>query len=685
MKRLLVFYILLGSLMIAAPAFAEVKDQEPAPTVEPAALQSLENLSFTALGFTETRLIGPFDSTSLQVSFPEEWEFDQPGSLHLEFVLSIYGVDYIEGISQSGGVLNVSVNDYSLVSIPLNQIGDNALDIPLTQDVLISQRTDGRFDLSFDLFSQESCIRDIDVDVVIKETSYLKLPHSSTTPLTDLTFFPRPFFQPDSLYERRVFLVVPDNASDAELQAAMDVSAGLGNLTNGDLLVDLVVNSSLTTEIINSEHLVLVGKSGSIPMFAELNMPVKLVNGQFDYSEAGAEDGLVQEIVSPWNNTKAILIVSGNTDAGVIKSGQAIKSGEILAAGRNDVSFVQDYRPQKIVSTLGLDQSFGTLGYSDRTVTFAGTSSVYIDFYVPPQNLVSSDANLNLHFSHSSILSYDTSGMTILLNGRAINSIQFQEGNAQLTEVQIKLPPSAFLQGANQLLIQVRLVPIDNCSQVGFFNSTWATIFSDSTLHLPMVQDSGSKSQNINLAGYPEVMVSGQSLGSLTIILNKDDENSLKTASAIANDLGDNAGLYLNQIKIMDSKSIDQDGLTEENVMIIGRPGSIPLVSANSDNGLTLAGSALTGGDFLGNLAGNFAIVSSGRIISLDTHFPVDSELLADKTPIASGEELQPKQVQIPLEERKWMITVIVIVTILTLAVVVMVLLSALRKSKGGK
>ena len=739
MKKLLVFCILLCSLMITAPVFAEGKFQEPVPDVDPAAAQNLDDLSFTALGFTETRLIGPFDSTSLQVSFPEEWMFDQTGSLHLEFVLSIYGVDFVEGINQSGGVLSILVNDTSLASIPLNKIGENVLDISLSQDVLVSQRTDGRFDLSFDLFSQESCTRDIEVDVVIKESSYLKLPHTSVTPLVDLTLFPRPFFQPDSLYERKVILVVPDNASDAELQAAMDVSSGLGNLTNGNLIVDLVVNSSLTSELIKSEHMVLIGKSGSIPMMEELNTPIKLVNNQFDFSGAGAEDGLVQEIVSPWNSTKAILIVSGNTDAGVIKSGQAVKSGEILTAGRNDVSFVQDYRPQNQAFPLALDQSFRTLGYSDRTVSYAGTSSVFIDFYIPPQNLVGTDAYLNLHFNHSSILAYDTSGMTVLLNGRAVNSIQFQENNTQPTEVQIKLPPSAFLPGPNQLLIQVRLVPIDKCSQIGFLNSTWATIFSDSTLHLPSQKASGSQLQTINLSDYPNILVTGPSMGNLTFILDKSSENNLKTASIIAYDLGNTVGSFLNQIKIMDAKSVNLFELAKDNVLVIGRPILTPLiyelkdklpapfekgsevpldpasmviyrvmpgsdvgylemfispwnferlallVSANTDKGITLAGSALTGGDFLGNLAGNFAIVSSGRIIGLDTRFPIDSEFLNKETQLVSGEESQPIKIQPTLAERNWMIPAIGIVTIFTIAVVVMVLLPAMRKIKAKK
>jgi hypothetical protein len=739
MKKLLVFSILLIILLIFAPVYAEGKHQEPVPTEIPLVVKTPDVFKFSQLGFTETRLISPFDSTGLQFSFPEEWKFEQSGLLHLEYSLSIYGVDYVEGTSQIGGVLNISINNASLASIPLNKIGDNVVDISLSPKDLISQQTDGRLDISFDLISQESCTRNIDVDVIIRETSYLQLPYTSITPLVDLTLLPRPFFQPDSLFERKVILVVPDKASDAELQAAMDVSEGLGNLTNGTLVVDLVMYSNLTSEMINSEHLILIGKPGSIPMMAELDTPIKLVNSQFNYSAAGAEDGLIQEIVSPWNSIKAILIISGNSDAGVVKSGQAIKSGEILTAGQNNISFIQDYRAQNPATSLSLDQSFKDLGYDNRTITFAGNSSIYIDFYISPQQQVSSDAYLNLHFNNSSILQFDTSGMTILINGHAVNSIQFQASTAQLTEAQIKLPPSVFLQGPNQLLIQVRLAPINDCSQIEFSNSTWATIFNDSILHLPTVQSSVGQFQSINLADYPDAMVSGPSLGNLTFVLDKNNETSLKTASAIAFGLGNDAGNIMNQIKIMDANSVNPDELGKENVMIIGRPSGIPLifdlkenlpapfengseipldtvsrvvyrvlpgsdvgylemfvspwnterlallVSANSDKGLNLAGSALTGGDFQGNLAGNFAIISSGKIIGLDTRFPVSSELLSKPNPTPGGEGIPTGTSQNPLSDRNWMIPFIAVVSLLTFVVVIMVLIPALRKSKNDK
>ena len=736
MKKKFIFFGVFVAALIVSPVSAQVKSQEPLPTSVPTPIDNTDKYELSQFGFTETRLIGPFDSTGIQVSFPEEWRFGQPALLHLNFTLSIYGGDYFEGISQIGGVIAISANNKNLAVIPLDEIGDNEVEISITPENLISERTDGRFDLSFDLISEESCTRDIDVDVIIRENSYLKLPHTSASPLIDLTRFPRPFYQPNSIDERKALLVVPDQPSNGELQAAMDISGGLGNLTDGNLLVELVSYSDLSKEMINTENLILVGKPASIPIIADLVLPARFENSQFNYSGAEMDDGLIQEIVSPWNNAKAILVVSGNTDLGLVKSGQAIKSGELLTTDRDDVALVQEFRPQMPPTTLALNQSFKDLGYGDRTVNYAGTSFIYIDFYIPTQQFVGDDAFLNLHFSHSSILENEASGITILLKGRAINSIQFQESTSQLAETQIKLPSSAFLQGPNQLLIQLRLVPLNECTQLGNFNSTWATLFGDSSLHLPTTPASGGIIQRVNLADYPQVIAAGQTLGNLVFVLDKSNKSDLKAASAVAYGLGDRAGKFLNQISIMDAKSIASDLLADKNVVIIGRPNdilllqeihdSLPapfesgsevpldpasqivyrvlpnsevgylelfnspwdsqrmvlLVTGNSENGLNLAVNALNGGDFQGSLSGNFAIISSGRIIGLDTRFPVESALL-DGQDQKKGEDSALAGDVLPTQPgKKWMLPAIIVVSVMTIGVAIVALRAALKKSK---
>ena len=738
-KRTLFGWMLVLSLLVSSPALAQTSAQEPTPTAEPAVTAAADQedvYTFPILGFTETRLIGPFDSTGIQVSFPEEWTYPNEARMHLEYSLAFFGQDYIAGQGLIGGVMDVSVNGNVVASFSLSQDGDFANDIRIPASALVSDRTDGRMQFTFDLLSEESCVRDFDVNLVVKESSYIYLPHGVSSPETDLTLLPRPFYQPSALFDRTALLVLPQNPSTAELQAVMDVSAGFGSLTGGSLLLSTVTADNLTNTQRSAQNLILVGKAASLNLINDLDLPVAVSASKFALNDEN--DGILQMAVSPWNKERAVLVVSGNTDEGVIKAGQAVKYGTILTTTANDVAMVESYRTQASAPLAATDRTFLELGYEDRNMRSTGTNYSYYEFYIPPGQSVSSDAYMNLFFSHSALLSFDNSGMTVILNGRVISSVQFSAETTQLTEVQVSLPPSAFIKGTNELQIQVQLIPYDSCTDLTNFISAWATIFSDSSLHLPLVTTAANAAETLNLSGFPENLAVGDVQGNITFIVPQNAPQVWQTASAVAFEMGDKLDEALSQVSVQYENDLDLTELAANNVVLLGKPSQLPviydwsdslpapfsagteipydpasrivyrvvegstvgylelfsspwasgksvlLVSGNSEDGVALAGSALGGGDLRGSLAGNFAIVSSGQIVSLDSRYPIDSELLAAGGETAAQQPAaqapQPSEVQ--KANRAWMLPAILLITLLTIAVILVKLLPVLRKEK---
>ena len=738
-KRILFGWMIIFSLLISSPVLAQTEAQEPDPTATPLAATAADQediYTFPILGFTETRLIGPFDSAGIQVSFPEEWTYPSDGRLHLEYSLAFFGQDYVAGQGLIGGVLDVEVNGTVVASFSLSQDGDFSSDIRIPPSALVSDRTDGRMQFTFNLVSEESCVRDFDVNLVIKESSYIYLPHGSSSPETDLTLLPRPFYQPSALFDRTALLVMPQDPSAAELQAVMDVSAGFGSLTGGNLILTTVTVDNLTNTQRNAENLILVGKAASLNLINSLDLPVAVSASKFALNDEN--DGILQMVVSPWNKTRAVLVVSGNSDEGVIKAGQAIKYGTILTTTANDVAMVESYRTEASAPLAATDRTFVDLGYEDRNMRSSGTNYAYYQFYIPPGQTVSSDAYLDLFFSHSALLNFDNSGLTVILNGRVISSVQFSDATTQLTEIQINLPPSAFIQGTNELQIQVQIIPFDSCTDLTNFISAWATIFSDSSLHLPLVTDTAGATDTLNLSGFPENLAVGDVQGNITFVLPPNTPAVWQTASAVAFTMGNQLDNALSQISVQFENDLNLTELAANNVVLLGKPSQLPviydwsdtlpapfsagsevpydpasrivyrvvegstvgylelfsspwgsgksvlLVSGNSEDGVALAGSALGGGDLRGSLAGNFAIISSGQIVSLDSRYPVDSQLLA-----AGGETaVQEPAVQSPLASdvqkanRAWMIPAILLITLLTVAVILIKLMPILKKEK---
>ena len=144
-KRTLFGWMLVLSLLVSSPALAQTNAQEPTPTAVPAvaATDQEDVYSFPIMGFTETRLLGPFDSTGIQVSFPEEWTYPNDARMHLEYSLAFFGQDYIAGQGLIGGVLDVSVNGNTVASFSLSQDGDFASDIRIPASALVSDLQPG--------------------------------------------------------------------------------------------------------------------------------------------------------------------------------------------------------------------------------------------------------------------------------------------------------------------------------------------------------------------------------------------------------------------------------------------------------------------------------------------------------------------------------------------------------------
>lgn len=742
MKKIKVYVpIILLTVVLIFPGHVLAMDKpNPTDRAARASQQEQEDLyPLSELGFNDTRLIGPYDSTGVQVSFPEEWAFNLAGSLHLEYSVSVSGYGDDEAENVIAGVLDFSVNNNFVASILLDQTGEQVVEIDFSANDLLTDPDDGRLEFDFDLISEESCTDDFEVTVTIRETSFLYLPHTQTSPPLDLTVFPRPLFQPNSFFDRRAVMVLPNNPTEFELQAAMDVSAGLGNLTNGDLILEVVTSSALSAQQLNSGNLIFVGNPGSFPRLSQLDLPIPLEAGSLVYEAAEAEDGFIQIVPSPWNENRVIYVISSNTDAGMVKAGQAIKFGEILTAGRNDVAIVQNYRKNVVPASVDVDRTFQELGYEDRTVSYIGTSFITIEFFIPPQQTVGDDAHFTFLYNYSSILDNNSSGITISLNGRNLGSIQFQEDTTEIKEAELNLPKSAFLKGLNELVIQVRLVPLDECAELDYFQSAWTTIFSESNLHIPFSNVMEPVAVDIDLARYPQNLVTGEALGELVFILSPDSPNSWSTASQLAYNIGNNAGGYLSQINVMFPDDIPQESLADANILIIGRPTNLPyiyelsdllpapfeagsevpfdpasrviyrvvpgsvvgyiesfispwnseriamLISGNTDVGLALAGAALADGEFTGNLSGNFAIVASGRILSLDTRFSLAAEAL--ESPDIIGEE-QPSEI-LPSStatqgiNREWMVPAIIAVSGATLVVAVIAFIRALRRPEN--
>jgi hypothetical protein len=555
-------------------AFAQVGENEAVVT-------------FGELGFQETSLVSPFDSTRVLFSIPANWRLVPNGEVALEYEITLTGADVgLIGSEQNpyGGSLLVTFNDELVSTIALRDLGPQTMQLTLPATALDSVRQDGRHELTISLSAQFSCLYNIRALVVVKPTSSFKLPFEVSAPVLDLSRLPAPFHLRDALLPDKTVVVVPDEPDPKELQAALNVMSGFGSLVGEAFDFGIAPVGELTDAVLAESNLIFVGRPEQFDRLAEINFPLGVENNRFVNLPAESEtDGVLEMAVSPWNESKTVLLVGGNSTEAVLKAAQAISSGRILIYENPALAYVADV--QLLSRTLPVVEDFTlqSLGYKTETLSGIGLNSVQYIFNASKEQLNSKDATIDIIYYHSGLLDYGLSSFSVELNNQLIASSAFSKESEQLSTLNIKIPPGILRFGENRLTVSARLFAITSCDTTGFANP-WLTISDQSNIHLPANTDPNAVSPwLLDLKFYPDLFTTSSDLGDVAFVLPKANPSTWKIAGQLAYQLGRTANPLISNLDAVYADEVPQPVLAEKSLIVIGRSSTVPFLSQIND------------------------------------------------------------------------------------------------------
>src|SRR5215216_6158543 len=588
---LLVLLLVLGMLSsLSTQASAQTVSPTQTPTgmlttVTP--LPSTNTIYLFELDQNDIQLTGPYDLTSLVFDLPADWKLTGSAELNLNLTiaLSLFAdAPTTLQFSGTGGNLIVEFNRQVVGSFPLNQNGETTLQILVPLEDLQPVRSDGRQELVFILDSGFSCLVNQQMTVIVHNSSSMTFPHENVLPDTSLARFPFPIYQA-SIYPDSALIAIPDQPTAEELQSALIVAAGLGRLTGLNLLLDLTSISKISPEVAANNHVVLVGKTASLPLIDQLELPLSLEGEKFQTSGGDENDGIIQMVHSPWTPQRVVLLVSGNTDAAVVKAAQAVSTGVLRSNTAPNLSVIQQV--QTSVQELSQQSDFTLLdrGYNNTLLERRGTDSVTYNFFIPPDRILGADAYFELVYGNSALLDYGRSGLVIQVNGQPIGSVRFSDTTASRTmnRVQINIPPSTVVAGANQLEIISSLQPIDNCS-VPNLRGMWTNIWSDSRLHLPLIPTPIETAQVYDLGDFPAPLTFDSSLNTTAFVLQRDDLESWRSALQIAAYLGDRSNGSISLLQAYYADEVPDSARSALNLLVIGIAPEMQIVAEMNES-----------------------------------------------------------------------------------------------------
>lgn len=576
---------------MSVPAQAQVPMPTPTPSALPTPVVTYSDpniVTFSQLKQNEFELIGPFDSHTFSFAIPASWSL-KPGA-QLDLAIGISFSTIVQGqnnpVVVGGGTLTISLNNLIVDVLTLNQVGEYETNITIPPEALISKDIAGRMQINFSLNADVSCTANQHTSIVIHPNSHFTLPHDPIIPDTNLANFPRPLYQNAFIPDTAV-LVIPDQPTSSELQAALTVAAGLSKLSGNGLALTLNTLSQLTPQLVAATNLIFVGKAASLPTLAQVQLPLPETGGQFQVAGGSPDDGVIQMIGSPWSTSHVLLAVTGNSDAATIKAAQAISTGILRTNRVPNLSIVQQVDTTPVAIPQATDQTLSNLGSGGVYFEQRGENNASFSFSVPPGYTVTSDAYFELAFGHSALLNYDQSGIVVRLNNRAIGSVRMSDTTANQTTnlVKFQIPVSALLSGSNRLDISAILIPNDVCTPPTT-RGLWVNIWPQSVLHLPLGTTLTSPVTNYNLGSFPQFFTYNPVLSDTAFLLAHNDLASWQQAMQLAAFLGNNTNGVLTGLNAFYADDMSSADKAKYNLLLVGHPSQMPATMSQLNSAL---------------------------------------------------------------------------------------------------
>jgi uncharacterized repeat protein (TIGR01451 family) len=307
--------------------------------------------------------------------------------------------------------------------------------------------------------------------------------------------------------------------------------------------------------------------------------------GQGDYFFVHGEqavpehDGVVQEIVSPWDQTRAILIVTGLSDQALAKASRAMSSRNRFPGLEGAFALIQETHsllgtPTEPQST---DLTLADLGYDDRVLRgFSHETGYY--FELPPGWRLTESAYLELYFAHSQLIKYENSFLNVLFNNKPVATVALSDETALNGQAKVELSASQARPGqSNRILIQIEMQPFEVCANADM----WLLISSESRLHLD------HKEQNVptlDLESYPYPFNQHSGLADTLFVLPPEPrpeewEHTLQLAAALGRVAG--GPNFAPAVTLGDNQS--EAKLGDYHFIAIGRPSRNPVLQQIND------------------------------------------------------------------------------------------------------
>jgi hypothetical protein len=321
---------------------------QAAQAIPETAAASLEDITVASLGYSH-QTIDDLHTEYFDYYFdlPPGWDLDADASLALHIAHSVALNDI--------ATLDAKLNGVSVGSTTLDESNahDNWIVVPLPAAASQAGSNLIRLQVSADIEDVRSYIASDRYWLTVYADTFFHLPRQKAGLTIGLESFPEPFNGHPALED--VVFILPEDPTSAEIEGVVRLAHRLGMVTGGDAFwPQVALGGQPDTEPWVDHHLIAVGRptrNGYLAAAGDaLPQPfrpgtdeiVQEIDHVVYRMPPGVSLGYVQELISPWNEDRAMLAVTGTTDEGVDWALASLTDSELIWRLAGNLVLVRD-------------------------------------------------------------------------------------------------------------------------------------------------------------------------------------------------------------------------------------------------------------------------------------------------------------------------------------------------------
>lgn len=368
-------------------------------------------------------------------------------------------------------------------------------------------------------------------------------------PPPDLGRLPDPFLRA-WLADGQIAVVLPDVVTSDDLSAAASVAARFGQMATGKTLkASLHFASRFERQQRMARDVVVIGQPGANALLDELlpALPLKFqkTGAEAHYIDASGkpialDTGVLQQLVSPWDDRCSVLVLSGGNNEGVQRAVRTLSSrlaaknlqGPYAVITKADEELRKGETPTENTSQVVI--TLEKLGFVDGlSAKGIGVHPITFTIDAPPID-PQAGAYFDMRLTYSPLLDPILSSITLALNGTSVRTLALDREGSQEVKHRVALPPGSLRPGANTVTITFghHLRGSDWFCMPLAEERAWAHLLPDSAFVLPV----GPEPTTLDLAYFPYPFVRNGTPAGTYLVMPEEPallEDSLQVAVAL--------------------------------------------------------------------------------------------------------------------------------------------------------